>query len=142
MNILFIHQNFPAQYIHIAQALTGLGHKCIAIGSETARELKGITLIRYSLKSTKKNDFKVIHPWAVDLQVKCLRAEAVAINVLKCKEQGFNPDLIIGHPGWGELLAIKDIYPKTPVLNQLEFIYQMNSADNGFDPESTGLSLP
>jgi glycosyltransferase involved in cell wall biosynthesis len=44
-------------------------------------------------------------------------------------------DLVIGHPGWGELLAIKEVLPGVPVLHHLEFFYQLEGADVGFDPE-------
>ncbi len=44
---------------------------------------------------------------------------------------------MIGHPGWGELLAVKDIFPAVPVLHQVEFVYQVEGADCGFDPEFT-----
>ncbi len=75
------------------------------------------------------------HPWAADLQTKCLRAEAVATLLESLKGEGLQPDLVIGHPGWGELLAVKDIVPDVPVLHQVEFVYQLEGADTGFDPE-------
>jgi glycosyltransferase involved in cell wall biosynthesis len=31
------------------------------------------------------------------------------------------PDLIIGHVGWGELMYVKDLYPKVPVLGYFEW---------------------
>jgi glycosyltransferase involved in cell wall biosynthesis len=61
----------------------------------------------------------------------------VAQQAARLAQQGFRPDLIIGHPGWGELLAIKDVFPNVPVLHQLEFVYQLSGADVGFDPEFT-----
>lgn len=75
------------------------------------------------------------HPWALDLSIKCQRAEAVAASVVQLLAEGFKPDLVIGHPGWGELLAIKDVLPAVPVLHHLEFVYQLHGADSGFDPE-------
>ncbi|MFM8276394.1 MAG: glycosyltransferase, partial [Cyanobium sp.] len=45
------------------------------------------------------------------------------------------PDLIVGHPGWGELLLVKDLFPDVPVLHQVEFIYQVQGGDSDFDPE-------
>ncbi|MFM7235198.1 MAG: hypothetical protein ACKOYK_00260, partial [Cyanobium sp.] len=43
--------------------------------------------------------------------------------------EGFVPDLVIGHPGWGELLAIKDVFPSVPVLHQLEWMYRLEGGE-------------
>lgn len=75
------------------------------------------------------------HAWAADLDLKCQRAEAVARCAEAMLRKGFAPDVVVGHPGWGELLAIKDVLPGVPVLHQLEFVYQLQGADTGFDPE-------
>ena len=42
----------------------------------------------------------------------------------------------------GELLIIKDVFPGVPVLHQLEFVYQLNGADAGFDPEFSDQTDP
>jgi hypothetical protein len=133
VNLLFIHQNFPGQYRYLAPSLQRLGHRCVAIAGPCASGLRDIPLHRLVYQGI--SDFPGLHPWARDLQVKCLRAEAVAHQVLSLRQQGFVPDLVIGHPGWGELLAIKDVLPDVPVLHQLEFVYQLVGADVGFDPE-------
>ena len=133
MNFLFIHQNFPGQYCHLAPALRARGHACLAIGGPTAVQLPGIHLHRVRYPGLGRPPG--IHPWAEDFQLKCLRADAVARKAHQLAQQGFKPDLILGHPGWGELLAIKDVLPDVPVLHQLEFVYQLAGADAGFDPE-------
>ncbi|TCV82366.1 glycosyltransferase [Sulfurirhabdus autotrophica] len=51
------------------------------------------------------------------------------------KTDGFVPDIIIAHPGWGEALYVKDIYPDTPLLSHFEFYYHAEGADANFDPE-------
>ncbi|MEB3323757.1 MAG: glycosyltransferase, partial [Cyanobacteriota bacterium] len=73
--------------------------------------------------------------WAADFQTKCLRAEAVAQLAAQIRDEGFVPDLVVGHPGWGELLAIKDVFPSVPVLHQLEWVYRLEGGDSSFDPE-------
>ena len=135
MNLLFIHQNFPGQYLHLAPALASKGNNCIAIGSQTSRKLPNIELIQYDWKNKKNLRKGELHYWLSDLNLKIMRAELVAEILLNLKKNGFKPDLIIGHPGWGELLAVKDVFPKVPVLQQLEFVYQLNGADHNFDPE-------
>ena len=131
MRVLLIHQNFPGQYRHLAPALAARGDQLLAFGAPQAPGLEPIPLRRYPLPK----ETPPCHPWASDFQVKCVRAQAVARLASQCRQEGFSPDLVIGHPGWGELLAIKDVFPATPVLHQLEWVYPLNGGDSSFDPE-------
>lgn len=131
MRVLFIHQNFPGQYRHLAPALVARGDTVLALGAPQARGLDGLPLRRYPLPK----EVPPCHPWAADFQTKCVRAEAVARLASQCRDEGFQPDLVVGHPGWGELLAIKDVFPSVPVLHQLEWVYPLTGGDSTFDPE-------
>ncbi|MEI8250198.1 MAG: glycosyltransferase [Synechococcus sp. ELA057] len=131
--ILFVHQNFPGQYRHLAPALRRRGDRVEAIGGPTASPLEGIPLHRYN--PMPAGGVPPCHDWASDLQTKVLRAEAVAQLLQRLLAEGLRPDLVIGHPGWGELLALKDLLPEVPVLHQVEFIYQLQGGDTDFDPE-------
>ena len=133
MNLLIVHQNFPGQYRHLAAALVARGDRVVAIGGPTAQPLQGVTLHRYNPMPAA--GVPPCHSWVGDMQTKVLRAEAVAAQVEALRNQGLKLDLVIGHPGWGELLAIKDVLPGVPVLHHLEFFYQLEGADSGFDPE-------
>ena len=131
MRVLLIHQNFPGQYRHLAPALAARGDQLLALGAPRAPGLAGVALRRYPLPK----EAPPCHPWAADFQTKCLRAEGVARLAAQSREEGFHPDLVIGHPGWGELLAIKDVFPSVPVLHQLEWVYPLEGGDSTFDPE-------
>jgi len=133
MQVLFIHQNFPGQYTHLAAALLQRGDQVVAIGGPTARQLPGVALHRYN--PVPPDGIPPCHGWAADFQTKCLRAEAVARLLERLIGEGLAPDLVVGHPGWGELLAVKDLLPGVPVLHQVEFVYQLEGGDVGFDPE-------
>jgi glycosyltransferase involved in cell wall biosynthesis len=134
--ILVVHQNFPGQYRHLAPALQRRGDRVVAIGGPTARPLKDIPLHRYD--AMPAGGVPACHPWASDLQTKALRAEAVGAMLERLLGKGLRPDLVIGHPGWGELLAVKDLLPDVPVLHQVEFMYQLRGGDADFDPEFPG----
>jgi len=133
LNVLIIHQNFPGQYRHLAQALVRRGDRVRAIGGPTARSLDGIPLATYRLPPGQA--VPVVHPWAADFQTKVIRAEAVLDLLTRSNPSEPKPDLILGHPGWGELLAVKDRWPDVPVLHQVEFVYQVSHGDADFDPE-------
>jgi glycosyltransferase involved in cell wall biosynthesis len=133
MRILIIHQNFPGQYRHLVGALIARGDEVQAIGAPHAPGMAGVSCFRYRLPSV--GAVPAVHPWAQDFQVKVIRAEAVLRLLSERSDQIVRPDLILGHPGWGELLGIKDHWADVPVLHQLEFVYQLQGADTGFDPE-------
>lgn len=133
MRILIIHQNFPGQYRHLVGALIARGDEVQAIGAPHAPGMAGVSCFRYRLPSV--GAVPAVHPWAQDFQVKVIRAEAVVRLLSERSDQIVRPDLILGHPGWGELLGIKDHWADVPVLHQLEFVYQLQGADTGFDPE-------
>jgi glycosyltransferase involved in cell wall biosynthesis len=59
----------------------------------------------------------------------------VARTAANIKRLGYEPDIIIGHHGWGELLNIRDVWPRTPLLGYMEFFYRTDGLDVGFDPE-------
>ncbi|MCP9785909.1 glycosyltransferase [Cyanobium sp. N5-Cardenillas] len=138
--VLFVHQNFPGQYRHLVPALQRRGDRVVAIGGPTSQPLPGTPLHRYD--PLPAGGVPPCHPWAADFQTKVLRAEAVARCLESLLQAGLRPDLVIGHPGWGELLVVKDLLPDVPVLHQVEFIYQLQGADAGFDPEFADADWP
>jgi len=138
MQILFVHQNFPAQFMYLAPALLAMGHELRAIrmaGSDqeaSVEQWEGISVHRYkpSQGSTPK-----IHPWVIDFETKIIRAQAAFKMALAMKESGFNPEVIIAHPGWGDSLFLKEVWPKAKLGIYCEYYYLSQGGDIGFDPE-------
>lgn len=133
MNILFIHQNFPAQFKHLAPSLKRDGHEVLAIFNRPALydTWQGVKLANYSIS----HFFDRPHPWLIDFSSKFTRAQACQQLAFTLKKQGFSPDVIIAHPGWGESLFIKDVWPNAKLALYCEFHYLPEGADVGFDPE-------
>jgi glycosyltransferase involved in cell wall biosynthesis len=135
MNILFIHQNFPGQFKFLAPALAANpSNNVLAMTMQkiNATEWHGIKLVPYSAtRGTTRN----VHPWVSDFETKTIRGEACFRAALKLRTQGFTPDVIIAHPGWGESLFLKDVWPKVQLGIYCEFYYHPEGADVGFDPE-------
>ena len=134
MNILFIHQNFPGQFKHLASALTSLGHqvKAMTMNAIKHSQWQGVQLLPYTAQRSSTPN---IHPWVADFETKVVRAEACLRAAMQLKNVGFEPDIIIAHPGWGESLFIKDVWPTARLGIYCEFFYQPQGCDVGFDPE-------
>lgn len=94
MNLLFVHQNFPGQFVHLARASLKRGWQVAAICSHSAQGLPGVRF-RYPRLS---NPGRGLHPWARDLQIMAIRAEAVAHAALHLRQSSFVPNIIYGHP--------------------------------------------
>jgi glycosyltransferase involved in cell wall biosynthesis len=133
MNILFIHNNFPAQFRNIAARLAKLpGNRVVAIGSSTARSLPGVEVLRYVLP---REDVSSTHPFARRFDVECRRAEQLLYVLSSLAASGFEPDSIVVHPGWGEALPLRAIFRKARIILYCEFYYGVEGRDLRFDPE-------
>jgi glycosyltransferase involved in cell wall biosynthesis len=131
VNLLFVHQHFPGQYVHLVQHLVHQGHRIIFIAEPSTFRIPKIQKVHYSAPSSKVTHDPKLHE--IDLAFQ--RADAVYAAAVRLQSLGFVPDVIIGHHGWGELLRLPDLFPTTPILGYLEFYYQWDRADAGFDPE-------
>lgn len=133
MKILFVHNNFPAQYRNIAAALAKQPDvELVAIGASTARSMPSVRLLKYALSSA---DVSGTHPFARRFDLECRRAEQVLYSLSSLAASGFVPDLILAHPGWGETLPLRTMFPSARVLVYCEFFYGAEGRDIGFDPE-------
>lgn len=135
MNILFVHQNFPGQFKHLAPALAkDTRHTVVALTMQAQAEplWQGVQCVRYA---AQRGNTPGIHPWLIDMESKTIRAEAALGAARALKAQGFVPDIIIAHPGWGESLFLKDVWPRARLGIYCEFFYRAQGGDVGFDPE-------
>lgn len=136
MNILFAHQNFPGQFKHLAPALATVpGNRVIALHINATPKLPGVELVAYT---PNRGTTPKIHPWVSDLETKVIRGEAAYRAAKVLKQEGFNPDVIVAHPGWGESLFLKDVWPKANLGIYCEYYYQLEGGDVNFDPEFPG----
>lgn len=136
MKIVFIHQNFPGQYLHLAQSFKEQGHDVLGIGEaqniKNRGHIKGITTIGYP---TPVKVGENTHHYLKNTETAVRRGQAVARSLLRLKEKGYRPDVICVHPGWGEGLFLRDIFPETPLLMFCEYYFRADEADSVFDPE-------
>ncbi len=133
MKYLFVHQNFPGQFLHLVRQLAATKkHDLVFITEPNANVISGVRKVPYRRPHGASAD---THVAARELDAALRRADAVMRTAANIKQLGFEPDIIIGHHGWGEMLNIRDVWPKPPMLGYMEFFYHTEQVDVGFDPE-------
>jgi glycosyltransferase involved in cell wall biosynthesis len=67
--------------------------------------------------------------------------QAAARAALELRRKGFRPDIICAHPGWGEGLFLKDVFPEAKMILYWEYFFRSKGGDIGFDPPGRAISL-
>ncbi|MDD9922639.1 MAG: glycosyltransferase family 4 protein [Boseongicola sp.] len=132
MKVLFLHQNCPGQFKHLAPALSDRGDEVAFISQPGRPTPKGSRKIEYE---PHRAVTEKIHNYLRSTEAAVLNGQAVARICFKLKDDGYRPDVVIGNPGWGETLFLKEIWPEVPILSMVEFFYRSRGSDVGFDPE-------
>ena len=129
-----LHQNFPGQFLHLAPALVEREHEvhALVLRKEVPAEWSGVHLHSYA---PARGNAKGIHPWLLDLESKTIRGDAVFRKCLQMLDDGFTPDIVLAHPGWGESLFVKDVWPDAKLGLYCELHYSETGNDVNFDPE-------
>jgi glycosyltransferase involved in cell wall biosynthesis len=134
VKILFVHQNFPGQFLHLAPELRRLGHDVRVLTDAKNTQTPDLPMIRY------RHGAQLVDPAQTRLGRKYTtmsdRGVTVARGARTLRDRdGYVPDVIFGHSGWGETLFLKEVWPKAKLVVYAEFYYRGTGADVGFDPE-------
>lgn len=138
MRLLFIHQNFPGQFKHLAPAFASdPGCEVVAIGEEEAiARARGLhPRLRLLAYPKPQGASAQTHHYLRGTEAAVRRGQAVVRLLMSLKASGFVPDVVFAHPGWGESLFVKDVFPRAKLIVYLEFYYRAFGSDVNFDPE-------
>jgi hypothetical protein len=135
MRVLFVHQNFPGQYLHLARYLAAdPSNEVVAITQRKDLSLQGVKTLVYA---PKRKVTAGLHHYLADTEAGILNGQEVARVAMALRDSGFRPDVMMGHNGWGEIWFLKDVFPGVPLLGYFEFFYRLHGSDVGFDPATT-----
>ncbi len=133
MHLLFVHQHGPGQYEHLARHLARDKKNRVEFLAQTmARAIPGVHTTLYTPPPWALSPG---HPYLTEFQRAVTVGVAAAEACRQLSRDGFRPDIIIGHSGWGETLYLREVFPNVPLLANFEFYYHPRGADLGFDPE-------
>lgn len=136
MKLLFIHQNFPGQFLYLAPEMARRGHDVLALTDATNSRQSTVKTLRYKHEAVKVDPAQT--RLGRNYTTMSDRGVTVARACLKLRdEEGYRPDVIFGHSGWGETLFLKEVWPEAKLIVYAEFYYRGVGADVGFDTEFT-----
>jgi hypothetical protein len=130
--VLFVHNNFPAQFRDVAEALAARGVPCVAIGQSHAPGMPGVRLARYA---PQRSSTPGILPEAVRAEADLIRARGAFEAARALRAEGWDPAVIVFHPGWGEAAYLAEVFPAARQVAFAEYYYHGRGYDVGFDTE-------
>ena len=126
MHVLYVHQNYPAQFGHVARHLVKLGWKCTFVSRTTEGNDGGIEKVAFRSAGKPGKD---AHSCARGFESMVWQSDGV-YRALK-KRPDIKPDLIVGHSGFGTTLFLPELYPDTPLINYFEYYFRPRTT--GYD---------
>lgn len=134
MRILFVHQNAPGQFRHLAPYLARDDQNQVAfIGQGERANLGKIRWVGYP---KPKQPSPGTHPYLRRADEAVRRSQSVARACMALCEEGFKPDIVIAHPGWGETMFLLEVLPRAAILSYCEMYYRPFGQDTNYIPET------
>lgn len=135
--LLFVHNGTTGRFNSLAKALAARGWTGALISGVGGSDLPGFRTIEIPVQRFERPS----DPLFVANNKALAAGRLVAEEAAKLRSDGFAPNLIIGHSGWGEMLFLREVFPETPQIQLAEFYYRAHGADVGFDAEFDNPSL-
>ena len=124
--ILFVHDNYPAQFGAFGHWLAQRGWDvCFATSARDA-PTDGLRVIRYA---PHRGPSSATHPYAQPMDRAALRAQAFVRAAIAARRQGYRPDIVMAHSGWGAGMFAKDVFPEAAFVPYCEWWYQYPGPD-------------
>jgi len=130
MKFLFIHPNMPGQYKHLVRTFADQPeHEVVFITKPSKVQIEGVKKIEYKVSRQAQPE---THKYLLSLEKYIYSAQEVWRVCQALKTQGFEPDIVCAHPGWGDTLLLRDFYKDIPFLYFMEFYYHAHGSDSNF----------
>ncbi len=127
MHTLFVHQNFPAQFAHIAAHLIEHhGHRCTFVSEKPPGHVNGIEKVQYAVKDGAR---ETTHFCSRTFENQVWHSAAV-LEALRARPD-IQPDLIVGHSGFLSTVFLRELYD-VPQINYFEYFYRTKNSDVDF----------
>ena len=134
MRVLISHNNYPAQFRRLAPALVDQGHDVVFLAKNkewhAPDPVSGMRLIKY--ETHRPGGGEALHPYLRRFESSVLEGQAVFRTCQQLREEGWIPDWILNHVGFGNGLYLSDAFPEAKRIGLFEWFYRAVGADVDF----------
>jgi glycosyltransferase involved in cell wall biosynthesis len=130
MHVLFVHQNFPAQFGHVAQYLIDRhGWRATFVSQNVHAPFGGVEHVRYQ---TRGGATAQTHYFSRTFENAIWHSQGI-YDALRARPD-IRPDLIVGHSGFCSTVFLRELYD-APIVNYFEYFYRTTGTDMDFRPD-------
>ncbi len=137
--VLFIHNNFPAQFGALGLWLAQRGWEVTFATAAKVAAPPGLRILQYA---AHREPAAAVHPYAQPMERAALQAQAFVRAALQARQAGLSPDLIVSHAGWGPGLCARDVFPAAAFATYCEWWYRYPGADVAYLERIEGEAPP
>jgi glycosyltransferase involved in cell wall biosynthesis len=130
MHILFAHQNFPAQFGHVAAYLTEhKGFRCTFASEREPGHWAGGERIQYRIRGGAR-----AHTHYCSRSFENAIWHSHALYEALRQRPDIRPDLVVAHSGFFTATFLRELY-RCPIINYFEYFYHTTGSDLDFRPD-------
>lgn len=130
MRALFLHNACPGQFGHMAAALAAdPANEVVFATAQAGKTIPGVRILTYA---GARPVGATIHAYLRWMEGAVLTGQAVYRLCQRLKQEGFVPDVVCAHSGWGPALYVKEAFPDCRLVGYFEWFYQGTGADTDF----------
>lgn len=121
MRILFAHKNFPAQFGAFGEWLAGQGWEVAFLTQRAGAASAAFRVV--VCPADHRTPAEGIHRYLRPLEGAVITGQAFARAAVDLAREGFVPDIVMSHAGWGVGTFLKDVWPATCAVPYFEWYY-------------------
>lgn len=129
MDVLLLHSFFPGHYAHLAPALAARGHRVVFATRDPEARMEGVDV---RLFAPHRAVASATHPYLRAFEDAVLQGQAAYRLCRTLAAEGFAPDVVCAHAGFGPGLYVKEAFPRAPLLSYFEWFYRPSDSDCDF----------
>ena len=129
MHILFLHNNFPAQFGAVGQYLAREGWRVSFLTQRKGAQAEGLDVVVYRDRE-KPAEHKGGHPFLGSTDKAVVTGTSALEVAMHLKEKkGYRPDVVVAHSGWGPGMFMKEAWPDAAYVGYFEWYYRGEADD-------------